>query len=117
MSFGPGASNACAVSPAAGTNIPPFPVPGRAFCAPVYGYSVLYGAAPGWTELKGQLLCRFSFEPCILLRSKEESTPSISATKGNARVDPEASKNVKVTECMMIGGFVIVVCSFTLILT
>ena len=79
MSLDPGGVKACAVSPSAGTLMPPTPDPGTPFFAPVYVYGAVYGAAPLWTGLKGQFACLFAAARDSL--KSAELTPGWPATQ------------------------------------
>jgi len=60
----------------------------------------LYGAAPGWLELKGQLLWRFSFN--ALSRSTEGSTPGTLAMKEKAETEHAAHVSTQPVKYMFL---------------
>jgi hypothetical protein len=102
MSLAVGGLKACAVSPSAGTLIPPFPVPGSPFFAPVYGYLLLKAAAGWWLALNGQLACRFS-----LARGPRSSVVSIPCWPGTHAYDDtnELESRRMNTLCMLSLSF------------
>ena len=58
-------------------------------------------------RVEGQLLCLFACDTPLALRNSDESSPGVSATKGNAKTDCAVRSDARMVRYMMVGYMII----------